>query len=225
MFGGDGYFPWNMHVSLQAAWVGLQQPQFGRCWPIWDRFWNCRLNDEPHCIKYEDDDDVPCAYDDRLQYDCTAWTNEIQLRKYLHLVFSMWVLGLSKKLDLSYNCDVVNFLLNHMDRLWKQNIHLRFYASKNFFTTLFMKNRENGHWSCYKDAEMCISMGHRCQFSFKSNIQYKSQLKHRIVINWYFLVLKICRKRSYFMVHSDDSAFESEEDMDEFNERAENLTW
>ena len=138
----------------------------------------------------------------------------------------MWVLGLSKKLDLSYNCDVVNFLLKHIDRLWEQHIHLRFYAPTNFSTmTLFIKNRKNGHWSCYKDAEMCISLGQRCQLTFESNIQYKSQLKHRKVINWYFLVLKICRKNSYFMVHSDDSAFESEEDIEEYNERAENLIW
>jgi len=136
----------------------------------------------------------------------------------------MWVLGLSKKLDLSYNCDVVNLLLKHTDNLWEY-IHLNFYAPKNFCTNLFMENRKNGNWSCYKDAEMCISKEQGCQFTFESNIQYKSQLKHRRVINWYFLVLKICRKRSYFMVHSDDSGFESEEDMDEYNERAENFGW
>ena len=114
MFGEDGFFPWNMHVSLQTAWVGLQQPQFGRCWPIWDRFWNCRLNDRPHNIKYMHDCDVPCEYEDKLQHYCSVWTNEIQLRNYLDLVLSMWVLGLTKKLGLSYNFDVVNLMLKHM---------------------------------------------------------------------------------------------------------------
>ena len=224
MFGEDGFFPWNMHVSLQTAWVGLQQPQYGRCWPIWDRFWNCRLNDVAHKIKYMHDDKVPPVYYDKLYYYCSAWTNEIQVRNYLHLVVSMWVLGLSKKLDLSYNCDVVNLLLKHIDNLSK-HIYLNFYAPLNFWRLSFVANRNNGIWSCYKDAEMCISMGPGCQFTFESNIQCKSRLKHRRVINWYFLVLKICRKRSYFMVHSDDSAFESEEDMDEYNERAENFGW
>lgn len=237
MFGGDGFYPWNMHVSLQAAWVGLKKPQYGRCWPIWDRFWNCRLNETPHKIKYVHNgtDEAPPRYYDRLYYHCTAWTNEIQVRNYLTLVVSMWVRGLSKNLDLNLDtCDVVDLLLQHMDtnEVW-EHMHTNFYVDEPVRTKTrydrwrfsVMIDRNNGIWSCYKDAEMGICRGTGLEFTFESNIKRKFRSKHRKVINWYFLVLKICRKKSYFMVHSDDSGFEEDEDFEEYEERVENVGW
>lgn len=241
MFGEDGSYPWNMHVSLQTAWVGLNHAPYGRRWPIWDRFWNCKLNETPHKIKYmpagtgRGFDSELYEYYDKLYYHCAAYRNGIQVRLYSQLVISMWVRGLSKNLDLNLDtCDVVDLLIQHMDtnEVW-EHIHTNFYVDKPLRTTRLydrwrfsvMIDRNDGIWSCYKDAEMCICRETGLQFTFKSNIERKFRSKHRKVINWYFLVLKICRKKSYFMVHSDDSAFESEEDYEEEDERAENFCW
>ena len=250
MFGEDGFYPWNMHVSLQAAWVGLKEPEYGRRWPIWDRFWNSKLNETPHKIKYMTPGHGPGfdppRYFDKLYYHRKAFTNEIQVRYYSRLVISMWARGLGKNLDLNLDtCDVVDLLIKHMDtnEVW-EHIHTTFYVDKPHPRTSkllhphhilsvhnqrwrfsVMLDRNDGIWSCYKDAEMGICRGTGLEFTFESNIKRKFRSKHRKVINWYFLVLKICRKRSYFNVHSDDSGFESEETYDEVDERLENWCW